>query len=58
MKDFIPYIAQYQSILAELLTKAPLTWSSNHFATVIILKEISKDLPTLQIPFELGKRIL
>ena len=58
MKDVIPHIAHYRSILSQLLTKNPFSWSSSQFTNIKKLKELSTNLPTLQIPTKKRRRIL
>ena len=47
MKDFIPHIAHYRSILSQLLQKSPLKWNLTHARAVHKLKELSAQLPML-----------
>ena len=58
MKDFIPQIAQYRSVLSQLLQKTPPRWTTAHATAIQKLKEFSAQLPVLQIPTPTGRRIL
>ncbi|KAK0573432.1 hypothetical protein LWI29_007951 [Acer saccharum] len=50
VRDFIPHVSHYTSVLSTLLKKSPPPWSSSHTEAIIKLKEISQSPPTLTIP--------
>ena len=50
VRDFIPYVSHYTSVLSTLLKKRLPPSSSIHTKAVIKLKEISQSPPTLTIP--------
>ncbi|KAK0574000.1 hypothetical protein LWI29_016782 [Acer saccharum] len=50
VRDFIPHVSRYTSVLSTLLKKRPPPWNSTHIEAVIKLKEISQSHPALTIP--------
>ncbi|KAK0579775.1 hypothetical protein LWI29_031221 [Acer saccharum] len=50
VRDFLPHVSHYTSVLSTLLKKRPPPWSSYHTKAIIKLKEISQSPPALTIP--------
>ncbi|KAK0585855.1 hypothetical protein LWI29_035139 [Acer saccharum] len=50
VRDFIPHVSQYTSVLSTLLKKRHPPWNSTHTKAIIKLKEISQSPPALTIP--------
>ncbi|KAK0578173.1 hypothetical protein LWI29_006260 [Acer saccharum] len=50
VRDFIPDVSHYTSVLSTLLKKPPPPWSSSHTEAILKLKEISQSPPALTIP--------
>ena len=50
VRDFIPHVSHYTSVLSTLLKKRPPPWSSSHTEAIAKLKEISQSPPALTIP--------
>ncbi|KAK0608500.1 hypothetical protein LWI29_031667 [Acer saccharum] len=50
VRDFIPHVSHYTSVLSTLLKKRPPPWSSSHTEAILKLKEISQSPPALTIP--------
>ncbi|KAK0580331.1 hypothetical protein LWI29_000736 [Acer saccharum] len=50
VRDFIPHVSHYTSVLSSLLKKRPPPWSSSHIEAIRKLKEISQSPPALTIP--------
>ncbi|KAK0598403.1 hypothetical protein LWI29_034324 [Acer saccharum] len=50
IRDFIPYVSQYTSVLSALLKKNPPSWGSGHTEAILKLKSIAQDPPALTIP--------
>ncbi|KAK0585709.1 hypothetical protein LWI29_032859 [Acer saccharum] len=50
VRDFIPHVSHYTSVLSTLLKKRPPPWSSSHTKAVTKLKEITQSPPALTIP--------
>ncbi|KAK1582477.1 hypothetical protein Q3G72_015436 [Acer saccharum] len=50
VRDFIPHVSHYTSVLSTLLKKRSPPWSSSHTEAIIKLKEISQSPPALAIP--------
>ncbi|KAK0571696.1 hypothetical protein LWI29_020167 [Acer saccharum] len=50
VRDFIPHVSHYTSILSTLFKKRPPPWSSSHTEAIAKLKEISQSPPALTIP--------
>ncbi|KAG8481584.1 hypothetical protein CXB51_026542 [Gossypium anomalum] len=57
LRNFIPKVSKYLNLLTKILKKNPPLWSSSQTRAVQRLKELTKDLPPLQILAD-GKRIL
>ncbi|RDX74283.1 hypothetical protein CR513_45988, partial [Mucuna pruriens] len=57
IRDFIPRVAKYTSVLSRLLKKDPPSWGSKQTNAVQELKKIAQSPPALKIPGE-GDRIL
>ena len=55
--DFIPNLSKYTTLLSKMLRKDAPSWSSEQTTVVKILKNLTQDLPPLQIPSQ-GRRIL
>ncbi|KAK0574989.1 hypothetical protein LWI29_032165 [Acer saccharum] len=50
VRDFIPHVSHYTSVLSTILKQRPPPWSSSHTEAIRILKEISQSPPALTIP--------
>ncbi|KAI9173395.1 hypothetical protein LWI28_000671 [Acer negundo] len=50
IRDFLPHVTRYTSILSALLKKNPSSWDRCHTDAITKLKEIAQSPPALTIP--------